>query len=480
MLHVRTTVRSIEPKTADTDLYLPRIVCSRLRIPQATLTIQFGSKQVTGKVKASQLKDVSVLRPSLAEALRIPTDVPLLIRYEPSGQRLVFGPLIGILVSRCDPSSASPFGTFTPFLDEIAHICHRRGGIACAIRLHDVNWESETVSGLIRRNGQWEAVTLPLPECIYNRLISRRSEKSDEVGSWIQRCKERHIPFFNEQFLNKWLVHKALQNEPEAAAYLPKTIRYHGHRDLQEMLGAYRFLYAKPANGSLGRGIYLIRAVSSGYQLIRPTASGSITTRFHNLKALHVELNKRTKGKSYLLQQGLKLIGLNENPADFRVLVQKGKRGEWTVSSMVARLGQNKVVSNIARGGSMVSAAQALQLCGPKLSGPVSANTLKRVSLKIAQLLEKSLQGHYAEFGIDLGVDVHGRIWLLEVNSKPSKSTSAVQQPVVPEGEALPPRRPRPSVVRMLDYAAYLSGFPIPLTGKTFSKGAKKRKRKRR
>jgi hypothetical protein len=479
MLYVRTTVRALEPIAANADLYLPRSVCSRLRIPQATLTFQFGSKQVSGRVKGYERKGIAVLRPSLVEALRIPTGVPLLLRYEASQQRLVFGPLIGILVSRYDESSPTPFGTFTPFLNEIADIC-QRGGVACAFRLQDVNWDTETVHGLIRQNGSWHAATLPLPQCIYNRLISRKSEKSDLVHSWIQRCKERFIPFFNEQFLNKWHVHKALQNEPEATHHLPRTIRYHGHHNLQEMLAAYRSVYAKPSSGSMGRGIYLIRAGSSGYRLIRPSAGGTVVQRFRTLMALHGELQKRTQGAPYILQQGLKLIGLNGNPADFRVLVQKGKRGEWTVSSMVARLGRNMVVSNIARGGSMVSAAQALRICGPTLSGPVSVESLKRVSLRLARLLEKSLQGHYAEFGIDLGVDIHGRIWLLEVNSKPSKANSAVQQPPAAEGEDPPRRRPRPSVVRMLDYAAYLSGFPIPVKRISASADAKTRKRKRR
>ncbi|NGQ94879.1 YheC/YheD family protein [Brevibacillus sp. SYP-B805] len=478
MLYVRTTVRALEPKSADTDLYLPRSVCSRLHIPQATLTFQFGSKQVTGRVKGYGQKDIAVLRPSLVYALRIPTDVPLLLRYEASQQRLVFGPLIGILVSRYSQSSPTPFGTFTPFLNEIADAC--RGGVVCALRLQDVNWDTETVHGLIRQNGAWHAATLPLPQCIYNRLISRKSEKSDQVHSWVERCKERFIPFFNEQFLNKWHVHQALQNEPDAANHLPKTIRYHGHHDLKEMLAAYRSVYAKPASGSMGRGIYLIRAGSSGYQLIRPSAGGGVIQRFRSLKALHGELQKRIKGTPYILQQGLKLIGVNGNPADFRVLVQKGKRGEWAVSSMVARLGRNMVVSNIARGGTMVSASQALRICGPMLSGPVSAEALKKVSLRLARLLEKTLQGHYAEFGIDLGVDIHGRIWLLEVNSKPSKANSAVQQPSAAAGVTPPRRRPRPSVVRMLDYAAYLSGFPIPLKRKSASAKANKRKRKRR
>ena len=105
--------------------------------------------------------------------------------------------------------------------------------------------------------------------------------------------------------------------------------------------------------------------------------------------------------------------------------------------------------------------------------------TVEGVKKALAQSGLESIQGHYAEFGIDLGVDTRGHIWLLEVNSKPSKSTTAVQQPGDEEGEHTP-SRPRPSVIRMLDYAAFLSGFPLPRDKEKKANAAKKRKRKRR
>jgi len=484
MLQVRTTIRALEPTSAETDLYLPKSVCRKCKIPLSALTIQFGSMQATGQVKEFERSSTTVIRPSLARSLRIPTGIPLLLRYEENLQRLVFGPLIGILVSKYSQNARNPYGTFTPFLNEITDICRQRGGVAVAFRPQDVNWAEETVRGLIRRNGLWHTATLPLPQCIYNRIGNRKSEKGEALENLIARCKERQIPFFNEHFLNKWHVHRALQAVPEATPYLPKTVRYHAHQDLVEMVGSFDSVYAKPTNGSMGQGIFQIRTSSAGYKLIRPTPGGTSTQNFRDVMSLHRALQKQIKGKAYLLQQGLSLIGRGGKPADFRVLVQKDKRGKWSVSSLVARLGQNKVVSNIARGGSMLSPQQALRICGPRLSGTPSVEEIKRVAQRLAHMLEESIQGHYAEFGVDLGVDTRGHIWLLEVNSKPSKSSSSVQQPQVDteEGEQPPiiRRKPRPSVVRMLDYAAYLSGFPLPSKEKKKVIVTKKRKRKRR
>ena len=53
-----------------------------------------------------------------------------------------------------------------------------------------------------------------------------------------------------------------------------------------------------------------------------------------------------------------------------------------------------------------------------------------------------------AELGIDLAIDVHGKIWLIEINSKPSKTDDTVINPN---------SHFRPSVLRLIDYVLYLS-----------------------
>ncbi|GAA4711968.1 YheC/YheD family protein [Brevibacillus fulvus] len=459
MSYVRAMIQAIKVDQAEADLYLPRNLIRKWQLP-AAISVQFGNKVIKADVKETKAMQSIRANSRLVRSLHLPLGNSLQLRYAADQHRLVFGPLIGILLSSIQPHNQdAPFGPFTPFLNEIAEICRKRGMVACAFCTEHVDWEKQTLRGLVQLDGTWRMTTLPLPQCIYNRLTSRRAERTDQVGAWIQRCKEFRIPFFNEQFLNKWNVHKALEHDARASDYLPKTIIYQTAKDLADMLTQHRLVYAKPTSGSMGRGIFRIQRTAGGYSLTKATDQGSVTKNFKKLDNLHQYLVQRKKGKVYLLQQGLRLIGFRRKPVDFRVLVQRNRRGEWAVTSLIARLGQNSVVSNIARGGSMLPALQALRLCGPwQTMNRPDTQTLKKVALQIARSLESSLEGHYAEFGIDLGVDIYGRIWLLEVNSKPSKSISAVQM-TVDTVEA--PRRPRPSVFRTLDYAAYLCGFPL-------------------
>lgn len=471
MSYVPTVVQAYEPKS-EVDLYLPQARMRKWNLPASTITVQFGSKTVRARVSSMERSNQTLARPSLVQSLHLPTGVPLLVDYQATEQSLVFGPYVGILVSAYNSQyPLSPFGPLTPFFNEVADISRNRGGIVCAFRLQDVNWDAGIVRGLVRRGGAWRQRVLPLPQCIYNRLVSRQRERSEAMTAWVQRCKDANIPFFNERFLNKWHVHSALEKQEAATPHLPAMLRYQSQDDLQTMLAQYRSVYAKPANGSMGRGIMRVRRMQNGYQVASP---GGLNKHFASLPGLHRYLNKRIKGKPYLLQQGLPLIGIQNRPTDFRVLVQKDRKGEWSVTSLVARLGQNRIVSNVSRGGSMLTPMQALRLCGP-WAGAVrpTPQTLKNVALKLSVLLEEALPGNYAEFGVDLGIDVRGQVWLLEVNSKPSKTTNTIP---LPEGVEEPPRRARPSVVRMLDYASYVSGFPrLAAIRKTTSK--KKRRR---
>lgn len=460
MSYVPTIVVAHET-ISEVDLYLPQAHMRKWNLSTpSTIFIQFGSKTVSARVGGMNVGGKSLgktlIRPSLAQSLHLPRGIPLMVRYQASQQMLVFGPYMGVLVSSYNASySSAPFGHLNSFFTELSDICRKRGGVLCAFRPQDVNWDAGIVRGLVRRGGVWTQTILPLPQCIYNRLVSRLRERSEQMSNWIQRCKDASIPFFNERFLNKWHVHAALENQPTAAEHLPNMVRYQKQEDLRQFLSKHRTVYAKPANGSMGRGIMRIRSSNEGYHLAFPSG---LRKTFSTIQGLHQFLQKKTKGTSYLLQQGLPLIGIQGRPTDFRVLVQKDRKGEWSVTSMVARLGLNRIVSNISRGGQMVAPLHALRICGPwdgtKRPTP---QTLQSVALKLSVLLEESLPGQYAEFGIDLGVDVRGRVWLLEVNSKPSKTANTV--PLVEGAEELP-RRARPSVIRILDYSAFVSGFP--------------------
>ncbi|RFB38295.1 YheC/YheD family endospore coat-associated protein [Brevibacillus sp. VP] len=462
MSYVRTIIEASIPIEARSDLQLPLHVMKSLDIPSGvSITVCFGVSKAQANVTGVDQASHVIMCPSLVRALHIPTGTKFLMRYDSQQQTLYFGPYLGILLTSYQQGhKQEPFGSLSSFINEVVDTFNQKGGFACIFSIDDVDWENKTVSAFVRQKDLWQNLTLPLPHSIYNRLSSRQREQSEKVVDFVERCKLLKIPFFNERFLNKWQVHKALRNDVAVSTYLPKTTLFSPNGELSTMLQTHRIVYAKPANGSLGKGIFRLIQANGEYGVRFVSKGKVVSLRQKNLYSLQKFLRKRCKGKPYVLQQGLNLIGIDSNPTDFRVLVQKNNRGIWATTSIVARTGQNSIVSNVARGGSIMTAKQALRTCGPwNRNKKPTIPKLKRVALLIAERLEYALQGEFAEFGIDLGIDTNGKVWLLEVNSKPSKCITSLR---LRENETVP-RQARPSVRHLVNYTAFLHGFTQPI-----------------
>jgi glutathione synthase/RimK-type ligase-like ATP-grasp enzyme len=223
------------------------------------------------------------------------------------------------------------------------------------------------------------------------------------------------------------------------------------------MLQRYPILYLKPANGSLGGGI--IRLIRQNGRIIyqSTTPSGTLTRLTHSLYHMNQILKQRIKKQSYLIQQGLNLVKCEGRPVDFRVLVQKNRSGNWTITSAVGRIANNQhIVSNLAKGGTIRKASDLLKEL--KQIRKPSISQLRKKALEIAKTFESLADGHFAELGIDLAIDQKGDIWLLEINSKPSKTDDSMISST---------NSTRPSVYRLMEYTHFLTGLKEPTLFKT-------------
>ncbi|WP_157738060.1 YheC/YheD family endospore coat-associated protein [Aneurinibacillus soli] len=394
------------------------------------------------------------------------------LRFEPGEKRFVIGPLVGVLIAGMSPGPEGPFGNITDFCREVSQTCRTRGGIGFVYTLSEVSAETNKLEGWTYRDGRWVKQLFPLPYCSYNRIGSRRIERKEETQTRLSILKQKGGLFFNEQFLDKWLIHQKLAVNSDASHLLPHTTLYTGASALQAMLTRHSYVYVKPSSGSLGRGIIRIAWKNNEYICQYETINGAATRHFRTFAALHQMLRPRLAKHSYLIQQGLHLIRSHGGLLDFRALVQKDRTGKWAITSIVGRTGtRQSIVSNVARGGTMLPLVRALATSTlPTSMHATVASTIRRQALTVAHLFEQSMGGHYAELGIDIAVERTGRVWLLEVNSKPSKTNDAV---------ASTTSGPRPSVVRIVDYCFYRNGFTV-LPRKKKSTASKRSIQKRR
>ncbi|MCL6457817.1 MAG: YheC/YheD family protein [Gorillibacterium sp.] len=424
--------------------------------------LRLGSLEREVHIAEVAKSSVFQLHPRLAAQYGLHRGATLCLRHQQGGRVLTIGPLLGVLLTRIGDAPENPFGAISSFCRELITAGERLGVLVfffSAARLPD---KASTIQGWTYDNG-WRLRMFPLPDVVYNRLTSRVVENREDVQRFLQQFKSRPSGgLFNERYLNKAEVFDALQKDEGLKSYLPESHMYKGKVMLKGMLERYSCVFLKPTLGSLGKGIIRIRKNTDGtYGCHVAGSTGTIRQiRYPNLSRMVDGVSPRTKGRPYLLQEGLDLISVGECPLDFRALVQRDELGEWKVTSIVARIAARQTfVSNLARGGKLSTVTDAIARSNlmAALHGEMK-NRLDRAALAIAKGLETHISdAHFAEFGIDLAVDTKGRVMLLEVNSKPSKENNAPLgvENGVPEGAV----RIRPSVRRALQYTRYLAKF---------------------
>ncbi|MCY9514918.1 YheC/YheD family endospore coat-associated protein [Paenibacillus apiarius] len=436
-------------------LMLGEAIVKQLKIPvNQPLTLRFGSFKHRVSVVPIPRFDGLRMNHALARGMGLLTGHSLRIVYKPSIQTLCLGPLIGVLISRDRPETPDkPFGQITMFCKELVDACQSQGALVCFFtpeQIQDLHIDQAWVFA----NGSWKKTNTPVPDVINNRLTSRKLENKPSVQHFMKEVKSRYQShIFNEKFLDKTEVFDALQHDAELARYLPESHLLRNFTMLKSMCSRYNTVFLKPARGSLGKGIVRItRMQDSGYyQAMYSTISGTKRQQYASLLKLFSSLSGKMKSNRYQIQQGLTLIDHGKRPVDFRALVQKNATGKWTITSIVARIASTQhFVSNLARGGSLSTVKEAVN----KANLPSNVKNdvhvrLKKAALDIARGVDTHIPAHFGELGIDLAVDSSGRVWLLEVNSKPSKN----------DNTPLNDNKIRPSVRKIVEYARFLSGF---------------------
>ncbi len=416
------------------------------------ITLRFGAFKEQVKVVPISGSSSFRFSESLARRIGISQGAELRMRYRSSSGTLQVGPVIGVMVSRILPNQSSRlFGSITAFCDELTDACKQLGAFVYFFTPNDLSAGSKTIEGWARSN-HWYKASFPIPDVIHNRLTTRKLENKPSVQQFLTEVKSQYkTSIFNEKFLNKNEVFEALRKHSGLSSYLPESHLVSNIQVLKSMCSRYSTVYLKPVRGSLGKGIIKVQRNNQMYTTYNSSVNGSKKQTYASLTKVCSALASKLQLKRYQVQQGIPLITVSGRSVDFRALVQKNEKGKWQVTSIVARIaGNHHIVSNLARGGSLTTAKEAIAKSNLTAAQRKSSYLkLRKATMLIAQGIEQQIANHFGELGVDLGLDRAGRVWLIEVNSKPSKN----------DNTPLKDHKIRPSVKQIVRYSRFLSGF---------------------
>ncbi|WHY02038.1 YheC/YheD family protein [Neobacillus sp. DY30] len=219
----------------------------------------------------------------------------------------------------------------------------------------------------------------------------------------------------------KWTKHKLMSKDERLSSYLPDT-QYLTKSSLNIMLEKYNQIMVKPCFGFQGRGIIQLSSLSDEVFVLHIERSKTFINVKENIYDYLKENHFPRKRQRYIVQQFIPLATINNNPFDVRVMVQRKKDSlEWVVTGKLAKVAANNfVVTNVAKALLPVEVAIEKSLVNNEKIKDIVAE-LEEVSLLIAQQLTKSYTNKRV-YGIDLGIDTEGKVWIIEANLRPAVS----------------------------------------------------------
>ncbi len=437
-------------------LYVTQKTLNRLNIPYSEqIDVRVGVKTVPAQlVVRDNLPAGYRLSDDLALALCLHNRSNLRLRYDREDHSIHLGPLIGVLIDFLPNKEEYDPKSVQAELVYLSSIGKRLPAQYFIFTPGCINWSNHTVRGYVWHNGGigrgwWSSSAFPLPDVVYDRISTRVAQT--RCKSTRQRLMNLpHLHYFNPSFLNKWRVHQLLAANEQLNRYLPET-QVLNLANLTAMANKYQVLYLKPSNGSLGSRIIKVTSGEHNWHYTiysHGRHSGQASSPAGFLKATRTTRGKR----SYIVQQGLDLDTYCGNPFDMRIIFQKDGEGKWQISKKFARVApRGSSIANLSRGGTAETSHRIMVRIfkGNRQIIKEKNRELKELCLMVAETLETNSQKNYGELGLDIGIDKAGRLWIIEVNSKPRKTTvTNLSQEIV-----------RNTFRRPLQYAIHLAGF---------------------
>ncbi|RXT08166.1 YheC/YheD family protein [Ammoniphilus sp. CFH 90114] len=398
-----------------TDSLIPHLKTSKLLELQSGDKVLLSFGATTREITIILSNQISPHHFAVSSEVIGSLKIPLTCRYElyKIGNKLLLGPFIGILFNTNNPNLSQGLSAYVRDYQTI-------GGAIITFSLKNINKKTRMIKGYLYNpiREQWESGTFRLPACLLV-LLPRLPKK------WMNFFKINfHNRYFNSIVFNKWDMYRWLKSNQNIKPYLPKTALYHKPDDISQFMKSNDIssVYLKPIRGVQGKGIrrfdVIDGCVSATYRLVNE----NVTETFRNFKQVLPYLQDELLPGNYIIQQTLDLEIIDGHIVDFRVMLAKNQSADWIVIGMFGKVASSgSIVSNYERGGEVKPARNVL-----KKIYQFSDQQIDEFQKKIFQLAVSAAQSidslgtmNMGRYGLDIAIDRHRNIWLIEMNGYP-------------------------------------------------------------
>jgi hypothetical protein len=218
--------------------------------------------------------------------------------------------------------------------------------------------------------------------------------------------------------VGKWSKHQHLVQDERLQEYLPETTLF-TPETLWEYTAKYKTVILKPSGGGGGVGIIQVTSLGDDRYSVH---AGSSTLSVEGKANTVSYVRSLFRPKPYLIQPRIRLGRIEGRPFDVRIMVQRRKGQPWKVTGWLVKLaGPGFVVTNIARSRGKVLPLETAFRLSDIHETPDLLQKLREVALTAADRLGTVYPG-LRMIGLDMGIDVNGKPWIIEANFRPALS----------------------------------------------------------
>lgn len=398
-------------------IYLP----TQMAIGRKTIVVKFGDKTILASVEhyddLTLTDDNSYKNPGkikISDKLKSQLLIPDMLVYQVIANdiSITFGPIIGFLLGihthRYNPSHMRKYSDRLGIYNEV-------GGLIYAFSPKSINWKAHTAYGLFYNivSEAWEYGCFPLPEAIYRRDFHSSPKLIKRL------IKITNGKLFNSYRFTKYELYDYIKTNTELSSYLPPTQLLTNFEQVRRFIEIYPKIILKPTDLSRGRGICIIERFDKNYKLTDYRYKEPMISVLHDYEAFEnfFTLNQSLFDK-YIVQQYLPLARIGSSLYDVRVVMQKQKDKSWFCTGIECRVSINSLLTNISRGGYALTLDEALSRSFDS-DYEMLPQQIKDFCQKFCVFMD-ILGEHFAEFGIDVAIDINKNLWLIEANVFPS------------------------------------------------------------
>lgn len=210
----------------------------------------------------------------------------------------------------------------------------------------------------------------------------------------------------------KWEKYKIMKRDKKLQPYLPETTLMNPS-SFWRAICKYKIIILKPCSGSNGNGVIKVSKIKTGFEI----RHGRRKTLIQGENKTFLYLEKKIKNRKYIAQRYIDLSKIKGRPFDIRVMVLRGKNKPWKVYGRFAKVAiKGYVVTNTAE---EILTTKIALIKSPLKNERKLLNEIDRIALLTARQLGQYYPNQ-SLFGLDIGLDRQGAIWIIEANTKPS------------------------------------------------------------